>query len=230
MIELTLPDGRRLALAAEVASRLRCGVLVAAKAQVGAAPELALAMAARAEELRAEHAGRNPAAMPQLQEARRLYRACGIDPTRWRPASEALVRRALKQQTLPRINAAVDAINLASLSFVLPIGLYDLALVEGDVVVRLGRAGEQFAGIRKDMIHLEGRLGLFDAAGAFGSPTSDSMRTAVEAGERALLAVIFATAAYPEAAMTAHLDLMGGLLRHHCGAAIACQAQLWGAT
>lgn len=217
---LALPDGRRIALGADVADRLRCGVLAAEEVTVGPAPALTGEIAAHAAALRAEHAGRLPSEIPQLQEARRLYRACGMDPTRLRPSSEALLRRVLKGRELYVISNAVDACNLASLGFLLPIGLYDLDRIEGDVALRLGREGEEYPGIRKDTVHLADRLGLFDARGPFGSPTSDSARTSVGERTRRLLAVIMATGAVSPAAMLANVDLLADLLRRHCGARI----------
>jgi DNA/RNA-binding domain of Phe-tRNA-synthetase-like protein len=225
---LTLPDERRLALGLDVAPLVLCGVLVCDGAAVADDRTVAPAMVARAGELREIYAGRPPGAIPVLEEARRLYRAAGVDPTRTRPSSEALLRRALKEQPLPSVNNAVDCVNLASLDFLLPIGLYDLDRVQGDAVVRLGRPGEEYPGIRKGPVHLEGRLGVFDAAGPFGSPTSDSARTAVDEAARRLLAVIFATAAYPDDAMSAHVDLLAGLLERHCDARTAARGLLRG--
>jgi DNA/RNA-binding domain of Phe-tRNA-synthetase-like protein len=221
-----LPDGRAVALGRVLAERLRCGLLVAEQVQVVPAPALAAETSDLAARLRAEHAGKQPSEIPGLQEARRLYRACGMDPTRLRPSSEALLRRVLRGQDLYRINSAVDACNLASLSFLLPIGLYDLDRIAGDVSLRIGRAGEEYAGIRKGPVHLEGRLGLFDAAGPFGSPTSDSARTCVDESTHRLLAVVMATGGCPPATMLANLELLGDLFARHCGARIALRGLL----
>jgi DNA/RNA-binding domain of Phe-tRNA-synthetase-like protein len=212
---LVLDDGRRLSLGPDVAELISCGVLVAAPVAVGRSPTLDAELDAIARRLRDAHGARPPGAIAALQEARRLYRACGVDPTRTRPSSEALLRRVLKGRDLHRINSAVDACNLASLSFLLPIGLYDLDRVSGDVTLRLGAAGEEYPGLRKGPVHLAGRPGLFDAGGPFGSPTSDSARTAVREGTRRLLAVIMATAAYPARALEADLDLLSRLLAEH---------------
>src|SRR6185503_17725909 len=88
----------------------------------------------------------------------------------------ALLRRVRRGDELPRINSLVDVINWCSLESQLPFGLYDLDKVQGDVTLRLG---EEYAGIRKDAVHVAGRLTLADEAGAFGNPTSDSARTMV---------------------------------------------------
>lgn len=219
---LDLPDGRVTAIAAELAGVVRCGVLAVDGVTVGDAPDLAAELSVRAVELRRLHRGLPPAGIPALGEARRLYRAAGVDPTRTRPSSEALLRRVLREQPLPRVNAAVDAVNLASLFFLLPIGLYDLDRVRGDVELRRGRIGEAYPGIRKGEVHLEGRLGLFDATGPFGSPTSDSMRTSVDETTRRLLAIVFATLAYPLASLAGDLELLAGLVVRHCGGRVVC--------
>jgi DNA/RNA-binding domain of Phe-tRNA-synthetase-like protein len=125
---------------------------------------------------------------------RTMYKRVGLDPTKTRPSSEALLRRVRKGGELPRINSLVDVINWCSLESRLPFGLYDLDQIEGDVVLRLGREGEAYAGIRKDTVHVAGRLTLSDAAGPFGNPSSDSARTMVTPATTRALVVIFSPA------------------------------------
>ena len=122
---------------------------------------------------------------------RTMYKRVGIDPTKTRPSSEALLRRVRKGDDLPRINSLVDVINWTSLESQLPFGLYDLDQIQGDVMLRLGREGESYPGIRKDAVHVAGRLTLVDAAGPFGNPTSDSARTMVTTQTSRALVVIF---------------------------------------
>lgn len=112
--------------------------------------------------------------------ARALYRAFGLDPTRHRPSSEALLRRARRGDALPRINSLVDVANVMSMLLQVPVGLYDLDRVEGpELVVRLGLEGEGYEGIRKDWVNVAGRICVADAAGACGNPSSDSARTMI---------------------------------------------------
>jgi DNA/RNA-binding domain of Phe-tRNA-synthetase-like protein len=125
---------------------------------------------------------------------RTMYKRVGLDPTKTRPSSEALLRRVRRGDELPRINSLVDVINWCSLETRLPFGLYDLARLEGDVTLRIGRDGEAYAGIRKDTVHVAGRLTLSDAAGPFGNPTSDSARTMVTSATGGALVVIFVPA------------------------------------
>ena len=125
---------------------------------------------------------------------RAMYRAVGLDPTKRRPSSEALLRRVLRGESLPRINAAVDVGNWCSLEFQLPYGLYDLAAIDGPIAMRLGGAGEGYPGIGKDWVNVEARLALADTRGPFGNPSSDSARTQVTPSTTRLLAIVYAPA------------------------------------
>ena len=125
---------------------------------------------------------------------RTMYKRVGIDPPRTRPSSEALLRRIRKGDALPRINSLVDIINWCSLESQLPFGLYDADRIAGAVTLRLGRAGEAYPGIRKDEVHVEGRLTLADDVGPFGNPTSDSARTMTTTATTRALVVVFAPA------------------------------------
>jgi len=127
---------------------------------------------------------------PQILATRAAYKAMGKDPARYRGSAEALVRRVIAGKGLPRINAVVDIINLVSVESRFPIGLYDLAHVQGDIVFRTGRAGETYKGIGKYDLNLEGLPVFCDALGPHGSPTSDSERTMVTSETRNVLAVI----------------------------------------
>ena len=223
-----LPGGRTVGLDVSVAEGLCAGVVMVTDVTIAEVAAVWAALDEMAEQWRAEYGGTKPGQITPLQEARRLYRSFGMEPTRHRPSSEALLRRVLKDKPLYHINNAVDVCNLASLTFLLPIGMYDLERIAGDVVLRLGREGEQYAGIRKGDVHLQGRLGLFDAEGGFGSPTSDSTRTCVGESTRQLLAVVMATADYRQAAMAAHCDLLGSLFARHCGGRLQHQSVLGG--
>ena len=148
---------------------------------------------------------------------RTMYKRVGLDPTKTRPSSEALLRRVRKGETLPRINSLVDVCNWCSLEFQLPYGLYDAAHVEGDVELRLGREGESYPGIRKDDVHVAGRLTLADARGPFGNPTSDSARTMVTTATTSAIVVVFAPA-----------EMNGARLAHVLDATVARMGEFTG--
>ena len=124
--------------------------------------------------------------VPDTASARILYRRFGIDPTKTRPSSEALLRRALRGDPFPRINSLVDVANVMSLLAQSPVGLYDLDRVQGPLTIRVGAVGEGYEGIRKDRVNVGGRLCVADTLGPCGNPSSDSARTMITtATERA---------------------------------------------
>jgi len=171
-------------------------------------------------ELARRYAGRQAADIPGVAETRSLFHRLGVDPTKTRPASEALLRRVLQGKGLPRIHPAVDVCNLASLEHQLPIGLYDRTHVKGAIFARLGRPGEGYEGIRKGFVNLSGRPMLADDDGAFGAPTSDSSRTQVTESTRALLGVIYCPAERPDQQLSLMLARVADLLARHCGATV----------
>jgi len=118
------------------------------------------------------------------------YKALGKDPARYRGSAEALLRRLIAGKGMPRINNVVDVINLVSVESRLPIGLYDLAHVEGAIEFRAGRAGETYKGIGKYDLNLESLPLFADAKGPHGSATSDSERTMVTEATTRVLAII----------------------------------------
>jgi DNA/RNA-binding domain of Phe-tRNA-synthetase-like protein len=136
-----------------------------------------------------------------------MYKRVGIDPTKRRPSSEALLRRVRKGEGLPRINSMVDVCNWCSLEFQLPYGLYDAARIEGDVVLRIGAEGESYPGIRKDDVHVGGRITLADDRGPFGNPTSDSARTMVTTSTTGALVVVFAPVEIAQERLSRVLDV-----------------------
>jgi DNA/RNA-binding domain of Phe-tRNA-synthetase-like protein len=177
-----------VALAPELSAIVRPGVLWWDGAQVRD-------RAAAFDAVLAEVTARTVAAPPvETQAVREMYRRVGLDPTKNRPSNEALLRRVRRGDPFPRVNALVDAVNLCSLEWQLPYGVYDRAALAGPISIRLGMDGEAYDGIRKDTVHVAGRLTAADAAGPFGNPTSDSARAMVTAATVDALIVIYAPA------------------------------------
>jgi DNA/RNA-binding domain of Phe-tRNA-synthetase-like protein len=177
------------------ALRRKCGrtALACVTAQVVARrspEELTAKMRERVQQILRLPFARGVLESPQIVATRAGYKALGKDPARYRGSAEALLRRVVAGKGLPEINAVVDAINLVSVESRLPIGLYDLAHVSGDIVFRAGRAGETYHGIGKFDLNLEGLPVFCDAFGPHGSPTSDSERTMVTSETTEVLAVI----------------------------------------
>jgi DNA/RNA-binding domain of Phe-tRNA-synthetase-like protein len=116
----------------------------------------------------------------KLDRARQLYRRFGVDPTRVRPSSEALLRRLKKGEPLPRINSLVDVANALSVQLQVPVGLYDLGKTRGEeLVIRLGTDGEGYTGIGKERVNVAGRICVADGDGPCGNPSADSARTMI---------------------------------------------------
>jgi len=148
---------------------------------------------------------------------RTMYKRVGLDPTKTRPSSEALLRRVRKGDTLPRINSMVDVCNWCSFEFQLPYGLYDAAQIQGDVTLRIGREGESYPGIRKDEVHVGGRIALVDATGPFGNPTSDSARTMVTTATSRALLVVFAPRDVDMSRLTRVMDVTSERMQQYTG-------------
>ena len=127
---------------------------------------------------------------PAILATRAGYKALGKDPARYRGSAEALIRRVIAGKGLPRINNVVDVINLVSVESRLPIGLYDFAHVQGDILFRVGREGETYKGIGKYDLNLEALAVFCDEVGPHGSPTSDSERTMVTETTSRVIAII----------------------------------------
>jgi len=182
-------------------------------------PALNQEIEAAAAALRERHAGRTPSEIEGVAEARALYRAMGLDPTKTRPSSEALLRRILKGDPLYRVNTLVDAVNLVSLRRQLPFGLYDLERIEPPIVLRLGSDGESYPGIRKGEIRVAGRPVLADARGPFGNPSADSERTSIRPGTTRALVIAYGPARLARATLAAAVDDAVATVTRHCGGA-----------
>ena len=106
---------------------------------------------------------------------------------------------------------------VTSVELQLPYGLYDRRHIRGAVTLRLGREGEEYAGIRKDAVHLAGRIALIDDDGPFGNPTSDSARTMVTPATTDGLVVVFAPLEVDRTRLSRVLDLTAERIALICG-------------
>ena len=129
--------------------------------------------------------------LPGVEATRRVYRACGKDPSRYRPSSEALIRRVVQGKDLYQIDTLVDMINLASMKFGYSIGGFDADKFVGDTLtLGIGRKDEPYEGIGRGILNIEGMPVYRDAKGGVGTPTSDHERTKIELGTTHLLTLI----------------------------------------
>ena len=126
-----------------------------------------------------------------ISATRKVYRACGKDPSRYRPAAEALIRRQLQGKTLYQIDTLVDLINLASMAFGYSIGGFDADKFVGDkLILGIGKEGEPYEGIGRGMINIAGLPVYRDSLGGVGTPTSDNERTKIDINTTNLLVLI----------------------------------------
>lgn len=126
-----------------------------------------------------------------IAATRRIYKACGKDPSRYRPASEALIRRVLQGKELYQLNTLVDLVNLASIAYGYSIGGFDADKFEGDTLtLGIGREGEPYEGIGRGMLNIQGLPVYRDAKGGVGTPTSDNERTKITEDTRHLVVLI----------------------------------------
>ena len=151
-----------------------------------------------------------------IAATRRVYRACGKDPSRYRPASEALIRRQLTNKSLYQIDTLVDLTNLASIAYGYSIGGFDADKFDGDTLtLGIGRAGEPYEGISRGMINIEGLPVYRDAIGGVGTPTSDNERTKITL-ETTHLVVLINGYDGNEANVKANAEYIQELLRKYC--------------
>lgn len=129
--------------------------------------------------------------MTSIAATRRIYKACGKDPSRYRPASEALIRRVLQGKELYQRDTLVDLVNLASIAFGYSIGGFDADKFVGDTLtLGIGREEEPYEGIGRGMINIHGLPVYRDAEGGVGTPTSDHERTKMNIDTRHLVVLI----------------------------------------
>lgn len=154
--------------------------------------------------------------IPTIAATRKGYKALGKDPARYRPSAGALLRRVVKGKGLYKINNVVDLLNLVSISTGFSIGGYDADKIEGEVSLGVGEADEPYEGIGRGTLNIEGLATFRDAKSAFGTPTSDSVRTSVTNQTTRFLMVILDYGGLKELAEA--MDLAIDLLKRFGGA------------
>ena len=151
-----------------------------------------------------------------IAATRKIYRTCGKDPSRYRPAAEALIRRQLKGRSLYQIDTLVDLINLASIRYGYSIGGFDADKFEGDTLtLGIGKKDEPYEGIGRGMMNIEGLPVYRDAKGGVGTPTSDHERTKIDINT-SHLAVLINGYDGNEESVRANAVYIQELLRKYC--------------
>jgi DNA/RNA-binding domain of Phe-tRNA-synthetase-like protein len=154
--------------------------------------------------------------LPGIAATRNVYKACGKDPSRYRPASEQLIRRMLQGKELYQIDTLVDLVNLASIAFGYSIGGFDADKFVGDTLtLGVGREGEPYEGIGRGVINIAGLPVYRDAEGGVGTPTSDHERTKMTLSTTHLVVLINGYDGN-EARVTDNAHFIQELLRKYC--------------
>ena len=126
-----------------------------------------------------------------IQATRQAYKRLGKDPNRYRPSSEALRRRILRELPLYKVDTLVDLINLVSIRSGYSIGGFDAyKIAGGSLVLGVGRECEIYHGIGRGELNIAGLPVYRDAVGGVGTPTSDEERTKIGLDTTHLLMII----------------------------------------
>lgn len=166
-------------------------VVVASVTNTPYCAELWTEISSMEEHVRSVHTTESIKHIQGIDATRRVYKACGKDPSRYRPAAEALLRRVLQGRQLYQIDTLVDLINLASMACGYSIGGFDASKFSGTtLVLGIGRYGEPYEGIGRGNINIEGLPVYRDDKGGVGTPTSDNERTKIGIDTTKLLALV----------------------------------------
>lgn len=116
---------------------------------------------------------------PAVLATRNAYKALGKDPNRYRPASEQLSRRLIQGKGLYFINPIVDLGNYISIASGYSIGVFDYDKIGSFITYKRGEADDEFEGIGRGRLNIDGLPTYVDENGPFATPTSDHERTKV---------------------------------------------------
>lgn len=137
---------------------------------------------------------------PTVTALRKLFRRAGTDPTRYRPSSEALLRRLVKGEPIPAIHPFVDINNCLSAELAVPCCVMAEGTFEPPYVFRAGAPGESYISLRGP-INLEGKPLLCDAAGPLDTPITGNERVKVTDDTRRGWMVVYCPSETVEADM-----------------------------
>ena len=154
---------------------------------------------------------------PAIAGTRRLYRALGKDPSRYRVSSEALCRRIIRGLGIYRLTTLIDVVNLVSIRSGYAISGLDGDRIEGDTLtMSVGTSDDVYNGIGRGLLNIEGMPVYRDAKGPIATPTSDEERTKFT--EETKTAQININAFVPEMPVEEAVDWMASLLKKYAQA------------
>jgi DNA/RNA-binding domain of Phe-tRNA-synthetase-like protein len=105
--------------------------------------------------------------LESLAAWRKAFRRFGVNPTRYRSAVEALLRRLTKKGDIPSINTLVDIGNLVSIRYKLPVAIFDVGQLDGSITVQIAAGDEPFTplGVDKAEVPDNGEVIFLDSSG-----------------------------------------------------------------
>ena len=127
---------------------------------------------------------------PAIAATRKAYKLLGKDPNRYRPSSEALCRRIVREIPIYKVSTLVDIINLVSIRSGFSIGGFDLDKIQGAIKLSVGTAHDEFEAIGRGALNVEGLPLYRDSIGGIGTTTSDIERTKISDKTTRLLMII----------------------------------------
>lgn len=152
----------------------------------------------------------------QIRSSREAYKAIGKEPARYRLSAEALHRRIISGKGIYQICNIVDVINLSSVKTGYSIGGYDHSMIEGNIIFDIGKAEEDYEAIGRGKMNIESLPVFRDDSGAFGSPTSDSVRTMITEKTNEILLIVINFGGHKN--FNTDLLLISNLLERFCSA------------
>lgn len=157
---------------------------------------------------------------PDFRAYRDFFWKLGIDPTKNRPAAEALIRRVLNDKPIPKINTWVDAYNMVSIQTAIPVASFDADLLEGELLMREAVAGEKFLGIAmKKPVTLKGGEAVIqdDARLVAIYPYRDADYSKVTADTKNVLMLMCGAPKITKGKLGESADLAKSVLMRFCG-------------
>ena len=159
---------------------------------------------------------------PHFVGAHSLYNDNDFDASRYDAVSEALVRRVVCNKNAYYVNSAVTVMNYCSINFLIPVGLYDLDQINGDITYQLS-ADEAYVNSGSDVVVTDSNLFLSDSKGIFGNHIADTRRTAVTLSTNNLLAVVYGERKIKASELTQILNYTSEMIIRHNGGTIEKQ-------
>lgn len=131
--------------------------------------------------------------VPAIKGMRDMFKNNGIDPSRYSPSAEALLKRIIDGKDLYRINNVVECNNMGSMRFELPMGVYNSDNLVGDVVFKFGNNSDMMETMAKGEMNMNNILLTRDSEKLFGSPVSDSPHAMITENTKNILLLVYGT-------------------------------------